>query len=118
VAELEKPKIKPRHWVALWSKDEKFWKDVAANTVAGILLALIVYLFGLAAGYFQRPNWTQEALPVLASIAFGTAGIVAIYILVLLIQGGQPKEFRKHLWMALYATLMGVAAMYFLATTL
>lgn len=67
-------KVEARKWLLTWAKDEKFWKDVAANTVAGILLALVIYCAGLVLGYFQTPDWPIQTVRVLR---WGCVGLLA-----------------------------------------
>jgi hypothetical protein len=69
VSEQVEEKIKARRWLGVWVKDEKFWKDVAANTVAGIILAIILYVFAVIMGYIQNPGLWQSIGAFLSSIA-------------------------------------------------
>jgi hypothetical protein len=65
----EKPtnSVSPWQYPSRWSKDETFWRDVASNTTAGLLLALILYLAALGFGYIRSP----ESKGVLGSVVSG-----------------------------------------------
>lgn len=77
VSEQVDEKIKAQRWVLVWAKDEKFWKDVAANTVAGILLAIILYVFAIIMGYIQDPGLWNSVAAFFGSVTF-TAGISSL----------------------------------------
>lgn len=77
MSEQPEEKMVPRLWIGAWAKDEKFWKDVAANTVAGIILAITLYVFAVFMGYIQNPGLWQSIGSFIGSIAV-TSGVSII----------------------------------------
>lgn len=69
-------KSKPWQWPGEWMKDEKFWKDVASRTLSGVLAVGIIYLYGLAVGYFKTPVIVGTTL-----LAIGAGGFAIVLIL-------------------------------------
>jgi hypothetical protein len=60
-------------WPGEWRRDEKFWREVATRTIAGVLALWIVssaaWLFLVVTGYLAQPkSW--------ATVIFGFASLV------------------------------------------
>lgn len=77
MTEQVEEKVSARRWVLVWAKDEKFWKDVAGNTIAGLLLVIIAYVYAVITGYIGNPGFWQGIAGFFGSITF-TAGISAL----------------------------------------
>ncbi len=55
--ELRPPAVpKPWQWPTMWFRDEKFWRDVAARAMSGLVLAFLLYLFAVFGGYIKPLN--------------------------------------------------------------
>jgi len=54
--EPEKPKVSPWLWPLEWWVDEKFWRDVATRTIAGLIVVFAVWGVGIAIGVFSKPE--------------------------------------------------------------
>jgi hypothetical protein len=67
-------KSKPWQWPGEWMKDEKFWKDVATRTVSGVLTVGVIYVYGLAVGYFKSPVIVGSTL-----MFIGAGGMVLVF---------------------------------------
>lgn len=63
-------KSKPWRWPGEWIRDEKFWKDVASRTLSGVLAVGVIYVYGLAVGYFQTPIIVGTTLAATGMIGF------------------------------------------------
>lgn len=73
--------------VGRWAEGRRFARDVAVNVVAGIILAVVIYTFGVAAGYFgTAERWI--ALVV-------TVAVLGIGALLVLLFVGSIREMRR-----------------------
>lgn len=43
-------------WPVLWLSDERFWQQVAASTIASLIVAFILYIGAVTLGYLQGPQ--------------------------------------------------------------
>ncbi|QOH56229.1 hypothetical protein [Rhodococcus rhodochrous] len=43
-------------WPARWVRDQKFWQQVAASTIASLIVAFILYIGAITLGYIQGPQ--------------------------------------------------------------
>lgn len=76
-------RVRPWRWPGQWFRDEKFWRDVASRTASGLIVALLIYLFAIFAGYVGTPS----GLGVL--FAIGAFVMVAVFTRV------QMKRFNR-----------------------
>jgi hypothetical protein len=54
-----------------WFRDEQFWRDVTKSAVSALIVAAIIYAFGLGAGTIPPPtsdNFAVNVLVVIGSI--------------------------------------------------
>lgn len=51
----ERP-VSPWAWPGEWVREEKFWRDIGARVLAGVVTAAIVYLGALVLGYLHTPE--------------------------------------------------------------
>jgi len=69
-------KPKPWQWPGEWFRDEKFWRDVTARAMSGLVIAFILYLFAVFGGYIKPLNLAWIATVWIAGMAllfsFGT----------------------------------------------
>lgn len=70
----------PWGWVGTWLREEKFWRDIGARVLAGVLTASIVYVGALLLGYLHTPEIGAGLLLALGILACGSllAGAVAL----------------------------------------
>lgn len=70
----------PWGWVGTWLREEKFWRDIGARVLAGVLTAGIVYAGALLLGYLHTPEIGAGLLLTLGVLACGSllAGAVAL----------------------------------------
>ena len=56
-------------WPLAWIKDESFWKGVAQNGLSTFLVVVVAYVYGVATGYFERPE-VQTTVGIVVSFIF------------------------------------------------
>lgn len=74
------PRPSPWGWVGAWLREEKFWRDIGARVLAGVLTAGIVYVGALLLGYLHTPEIGAGLLLTLGILACGSllSGSVAL----------------------------------------
>ncbi len=55
----------PLRWPGEWLRDQSFWRDVATRTLAGLIVALVIFAVGVTAGLV--PAGVLWALLVMAA---------------------------------------------------
>ncbi|KQR25353.1 hypothetical protein [Microbacterium sp. Leaf151] len=65
----------PWGWIGVWVREEKFWRDIGARVLAGVVTAAIVYAGALLLGYLHTPEIGAGLLLGLGIVA--CAGLVA-----------------------------------------
>jgi hypothetical protein len=70
---------KPWQWPRAWVSDEKFWREVTARALSGIIVVLVAYLYGLMTGYFGQPTGPFRVFMVFLLVAV-TVGLVMMLI--------------------------------------
>jgi len=102
--QVEKVKVKPWQWPAEWVKDEKFWRDVATRTAAGLIVGLIGYVFLVLQGVIQSPSFWDSIASFFAAIGitgasggffFAMAGVLAAGVHLLVMTPEQRKAWVK-----------------------
>lgn len=63
------PQLGPWGWVGVWVREEKFWRDIGARVLAGVLTAGIVYAGALLLGYLHTPEIGAGLLIALGIVA-------------------------------------------------
>lgn len=58
----------PWRWPVEWSRDESFWRDVTARSLATMLAGGLAYLFALGAGYVSRPETVEVVRGILIAL--------------------------------------------------
>lgn len=86
-------KSKPWQWPREWVKDESFWRDIATKTISASLAALLIYLSGLALGYFSSPHLVG---PTIAYIGFGC--IMAVQVVLFIGSFVKHKPSHEKFW--------------------
>lgn len=78
--DIDIPRPSPWGWVGTWLREEKFWRDIGARVLAGVLTAGIVYAGALLLGYLHTPEIGAGVLLTLGIFACGSllAGSVAL----------------------------------------
>ena len=78
--ESDTPSTGPWGWVGVWVREEKFWRDIGARVLAGVVTAAIVYAGALLLGYLHTPEIGAGLLLGLGVFACGSlvAGSVAL----------------------------------------
>lgn len=78
--ESDTPSTGPWGWVGVWVREEKFWRDIGARVLAGVVTAAIVYAGALLLGYLHTPEIGAGLLLGLGAFACGSlvAGSVAL----------------------------------------
>lgn len=84
--------VRPWQWPGAWARDENFWKDVATRTVSGLVVVLVVYVYGLAAGYFASPKNVAAAIGNVGAIGL----ILWIFLFVWADVALPPERKRRH----------------------
>jgi hypothetical protein len=102
-------------WVGKWARDEAFWKDVTANTTAGVLLILITAMFAVGSGLWSVPNVRNVILVGLVLVVgLVTTGILMLIATIWI----KPKRFNTRkgleaLWTIFHMiVLFGLLAVY------
>src|SRR4051794_7926440 len=60
-----------RWWPSNWIRDEAFWRDVTARTLAVLISGAVLYVLALIAGYIQAPNVRHVVIAVAISCVWG-----------------------------------------------
>lgn len=76
----ETPPLGPWGWVGVWVREEKFWRDIGARVLAGVVTAAVVYAGALLLGYLHRPEIGAGLLLGLGIVGCGVlvSGSVAL----------------------------------------
>ncbi|OZG30096.1 hypothetical protein BH683_005715 [Williamsia sp. 1138] len=73
----EKPAPRPWwEWPAQWFRDDSFWRDVAARSLATLVAGGLAYLFALGSGYISRP----ETVEVIRGVLIALIPLVIVYV--------------------------------------
>ncbi len=62
----------PWGWAGVWVREEKFWRDIGARVLAGVITAAIVYAGALLLGYLHTPEIGAGLLLGLGIVACGS----------------------------------------------
>lgn len=62
----------PSGWLATWLRDERFWRDVTSNTLAGVAVVTVTVVAGWASGILKVPG---EAVAVFAGVVVAGLGV-------------------------------------------
>lgn len=63
-----------RSWVSGWMRDESFWRDVASNTIAGLIIAIVVAIAAAALGFLPaRFLWVMLAVIAVGGLSVALA---------------------------------------------
>jgi hypothetical protein len=68
----------PWGWVGVWVREEKFWRDIGARVLAGVITAAVVYSGALLLGYLHTPEIGAGlllAVGIVACSALVTGGV-------------------------------------------
>lgn len=71
----------PWGWVAVWVREEKFWRDIGARVLAGVFTAAIVYVGALLLGYLHTPEIGAGLLVLLGVLACASLGSGSVALL-------------------------------------
>ncbi|MBB3158109.1 hypothetical protein FHS07_001805 [Microbacterium proteolyticum] len=66
------PPLSPWGWVRTWLREERFWRDIGARVLAGVLTAAIVYAGAVLLGYLHTPEIGAGLLLALGIFACGS----------------------------------------------
>lgn len=105
---------KPWQWPSEWAKDQAFWRDIATKTISGLVIAVVVYVYGVVAGYFGTPS---NAAKIIGLGGLFVIPIFSIAISVFATGKGdeRKKRLRNRLTMAALATAgVSLLALFFL----
>lgn len=63
-------------WPAEWFRDNSFWRDVAARSLATLVAGGLAYLFALGSGYISRP----ETVELIRGLLIALIPLVIVYV--------------------------------------
>lgn len=73
----EEPAARPWwEWPAQWFRDDSFWRDVAARSLATLVAGGLAYLFALGSGYISRP----ETAELIRGLLIALIPLVIVYV--------------------------------------
>ncbi|WP_207841260.1 hypothetical protein [Williamsia soli] len=73
----EEPTRRPWwEWPAQWFRDDSFWRDVAARSLATLVAGGLAYLFALGSGYVSRP----ETVELIRGVLIALIPLVIVYV--------------------------------------
>ncbi|WP_104092124.1 hypothetical protein [Arthrobacter sp. GMC3] len=61
-------KSKPWQWPSEWVRDEKFWREVTARAVSGVVVLVLAAITAYAAGLIKQPHFLQGLISTIFSI--------------------------------------------------
>jgi hypothetical protein len=67
--------------VGVWVREEKFWRDIGARVLAGVVTAAIVYAGALLLGYLHTPEIGAGILLGLGIFACGSLVTASVALL-------------------------------------
>ncbi|RKT36914.1 hypothetical protein DEU34_1444 [Microbacterium sp. AG1240] len=76
----ERP-VAPWAWPGEWVREEKFWRDIGARVLAGVVTAAIVYVGALVLGYLHTPEVGAGVMIVLigaGALLLGSSGAAVL----------------------------------------
>ncbi|WP_131811303.1 hypothetical protein [Mycobacterium kubicae] len=74
----EEPQRKrPWHWPSVWFRDETFWRQVLASTLAALSAATVIFLAARTAGFLSHVSWST----VIKTVLFGGLWIALLSVL-------------------------------------
>lgn len=80
----EKPRIRPWQWPAEWFTNERFWREVAAQALAGVIVLALGYFFAVLAGYVKEPEWRHSFATPWSIFLLVEGGLVPFAALIIL----------------------------------
>ncbi|WP_165817910.1 hypothetical protein [Microbacterium sp. Gd 4-13] len=73
--------VSPWAWPGEWVREEKFWRDIGARVLAGVVTAAIVYVGALVLGYLHTPEVGAGVMIVLigaGALILGSSGAAVL----------------------------------------
>lgn len=66
----EKPQLRPWQWPGEWVKDEKFWREVTARALSGLIVIGLGALGAVAAGIIPHVDFFRLGLTLATVFAY------------------------------------------------
>jgi hypothetical protein len=63
-------KSKPWQWPGEWFKDEKFWREVTARSVSGVIVLVLAAFGAVAAGLIVEPQFPARLTVTVLTVFF------------------------------------------------
>ncbi|WAC68999.1 hypothetical protein [Microbacterium sp. SL75] len=109
----------PWGWVGMWVREEKFWRDIGARVLAGVITAAVVYSGALLLGYLHTPEIGAGLLLALGIVACGVLVTGSVHLLRSARARGRAGSSRSwHIIVAIVLLLASVAIAIGIATDL
>jgi hypothetical protein len=68
----EEKKVRPWQWPGQWFKDEKFWREVLARALSGIIVLFFGYWAAVWLGYIQSANVLSDIFKSAVTVVVAT----------------------------------------------
>jgi len=111
--ESQSPPVGPWGWIGAWVREEKFWRDIGARVLAGVITAAVVYAGALLLGYLHTPEIGAGLLLGLGIVGCGILGAGSLALLRSFRargRAGMPRGSRLALAIVLLAAAGAIAA--------
>lgn len=90
--QIEKIKVRPWQWPGEWFRDEKFWREVTARALSGVIVLFLGYWAALFLGYIRTPSALRTSYDVSVAAALI---IIAISVLDAYAIKGPSKKMTR-----------------------
>ena len=64
----------PGNWIQQWTRDQTFWRDVASRTLSSLIVAFLIFLVAVIAGFIKPLMLAGVMTPVVLFIGLALSG--------------------------------------------
>jgi xanthine/uracil permease len=99
----------PGNWIQQWARDQSFWRDVASRTLSALIVAFLIFLFAVIAGFIKPLMLAGVMTPVVLFISLALSGYA---IASARLNAAPGKSINvKHAWGSMTRVVLLVIAM-------